>query len=138
MSGLVGRAASDFLELDWRAAIDSRDQEAFKLKTPRPHHGLVASGDEFITSSGKIADLRLCLPDMLAVEMEGAAVAQVCFEFGVPYAIVRTISDQADEDANIDFRRFLERVAQRYAFNIVKRLCAGLNSSIFPPYNAKY
>lgn len=70
------------------------------LKFERLYRGLMASGDEFISSSCKIAALSLCLPDLLAVEVAGAA--------------------------------------QRYVFNIVKRLCAGLNSSIFPPYNAKY
>jgi adenosylhomocysteine nucleosidase len=138
LSGLVGQAAHDFLGLDWIGAIDSRDQQAFKLKAPRLHRGLVASGDEFITSSEKIAALKLALPDVLAVEMEGAAVAQVCFEFGVPYAVVRTISDKANENANIDFRRFLERVAQRYAFNIVKRMCAGLNAGISNRTELKY
>jgi hypothetical protein len=38
-------------------------------------------------------------PDALAVEMEGAAVAQVCHDYGVPFAAVRTISDRADDAA---------------------------------------
>lgn len=129
LSALVGQAAGDFLARDWSAAIEHQDKTAFNLSAPRLHRGLVASGDEFITCSNKIAELKLALPQVLAVEMEGAAVAQVCFEFGVPYAVIRTISDKANENASIDFNRFLERVAQRYAFNIVKRICAGLSDS---------
>jgi adenosylhomocysteine nucleosidase len=66
------------------------------------------------------------LPALLAVEMEGAAVAQVCFEFGIPFAVIRTISDAANEEAPLDFLQFIQRVAARYAFGIVHRLCAAL------------
>ena len=55
------------------------------------------------------------LPDALAVEMEGAAFAQVCHDFGVPLAVVRTISDRADDAAHVDFPRFLQEVASRYS-----------------------
>ncbi|NMM28335.1 MAG: 5'-methylthioadenosine/adenosylhomocysteine nucleosidase [Glaciimonas sp.] len=128
LSILVGQAAADFLGLDWISVIETQDKDEFKLKTPRLHRGLIASGDEFITSSAKITALKLALPEVLAVEMEGAAVAQVCFEFGIPFAVIRTISDKANENACIDFNSFLERVAQHYAFNIVKRMCTGLHA----------
>jgi adenosylhomocysteine nucleosidase len=55
--------------------------------------------------------------------MEGAAVAQVCFEFGIPFSVVRTISDNANENSPKDFVKFIERVAAHYAFNIIKRVC---------------
>ena len=51
----------------------------------------------------------------LAVEMEGAAVAQVCFDYGLPFAAVRTISDRADDAAHVDFPRFVRDVASPYA-----------------------
>jgi adenosylhomocysteine nucleosidase len=50
-------------------------------------------------------------------------VAQVCFEFGVPFSVIRTISDAANENSPKDFVQFIERVAARYAFNTIKRLC---------------
>ena len=56
--------------------------------------------------------------------MEGAAVAQVCFELGVPFAVIRTISDNANEDAATDFMHFVKTVASRYAFGIIKNFCA--------------
>jgi adenosylhomocysteine nucleosidase len=60
--------------------------------------------------------------EVLAVEMEGAAVAQVCADYGVPFAAMRTISDRADDTAHIDFPRFVTEVASRYAQAIVKEL----------------
>ena len=60
----------------------------------------------------------------LAVEMEGAAFAQVCHDFGVPLAVVRTISDRADDAAHVDFSRFLREVASRYSAAIVEALLA--------------
>jgi len=119
----VALAVSAFVENDFRLAIDAADQEQFRIRRPRVHRGLIASGDEFIDSRVKLAELKLALPDLLAVEMEGAAVAQVCFEFGVPFTVIRTISDGANEDAPIDFVSFIERVAARYAFGIARRLC---------------
>ncbi|MDO5087891.1 MAG: 5'-methylthioadenosine/adenosylhomocysteine nucleosidase [Comamonadaceae bacterium] len=87
----------------------------FGLQQPRVHTGLIASGDRFVATSGESAALRLALPDALAVEMEGAAVAQVCHDWGLPFAALRTISDRADDSAHVDFPRFLTRVASRYS-----------------------
>lgn len=57
--------------------------------------------------------------DALAVEMEGAAIAQACADYGIPFAAVRTISDRADDNAHVDFPAFVEAVARRYAQHIV-------------------
>jgi len=80
--------------------------------------GLVLSGDQFLGEE-RIAELRGRFPDGLAVEMEGAAVAQVCIESGTPCAVVRTISDGGDAAS---FRRFLERDAGEYARGILAAL----------------
>ena len=61
------------------------------------------------------------LPDALAVEMEGAALAQVCHDLAVPFAVVRTISDRADNSAHVDFGRFVASIASRYSVAIVRR-----------------
>jgi adenosylhomocysteine nucleosidase len=55
--------------------------------------------------------------------MEGAAVAQVCFELGVPFSVIRAISDNANADAATDFMSFVRAIAARYAFHIVKGFC---------------
>jgi adenosylhomocysteine nucleosidase len=84
------------------------------------HRGLVVSGDRFVASAAESQALQLALPDALAVEMEGAAFAQVCHDYGVPFAAVRTVSDRADDEAHGDFLQFIEDVASRHSAAIVE------------------
>jgi adenosylhomocysteine nucleosidase len=119
----LAASARSFLETGLEDAIDPRERAAFALQAPRVHRGLIASGDQFLASRERINALGAALPGLLAVEMEGAAVAQVCFELGIPFGVIRTISDNANENAATDFMRFVKSVAARYAFDIVKRFC---------------
>jgi adenosylhomocysteine nucleosidase len=89
--------------------------------------GLIATGDQFFSSRESVERLRGLIPDMLCVEMEGAAVAQICHEHGVPFSIVRTISDSADEAAVLDFPHFLQNVAGPYALGVVSGFLKNLN-----------
>ena len=73
-----------------------------RVQSPQVHAGLVVSGDRFVSTSAESQAVQQRLPKALAVEMEGAAVAQVCFDYGVPFAAVRTISDRADDSATHD------------------------------------
>jgi adenosylhomocysteine nucleosidase len=90
------------------------------------HRGLVASGDRFVSGALESHALRQSLRaaghDVLAVEMEGAAVAQVCHDYNIPFAAVRTISDRADDTAHVDFPSFIDQVASKYARVIIERL----------------
>jgi len=95
------------------------------LRTNRQvHHGLMASGDRFVSAAHESDRLRSALRaaghDVLAVEMEGAAVAQVCLDYGLPFAAVRTISDRADDAAHGDFALFVQTVASRYADHMLQ------------------
>jgi adenosylhomocysteine nucleosidase len=126
--GLV-HAAQRFLELDLALAIDAEERAVFALQAPRVHRGLVASGDQFVSHRDRIQALGEALPGLLAVEMEGAAVAQVCFELGIPFGVIRTISDNANENAATDFMRFVMSVAARYALYIVRQFCLQLPAS---------
>jgi adenosylhomocysteine nucleosidase len=90
------------------------------------HHGLIASGDVFVSGALQSQAIVRALQDSghapLAVEMEGAAVAQVCADYGIPFAAVRTISDRADDTAHVDFSQFVTDVASVYANKIVNAL----------------
>jgi len=88
------------------------------------HRGLVVSGDRFVATTSESRALQAALPQALAVEMEGAAIAQVCHDYGLPFAAVRTISDRADDDAHTDFARFVSEVASRHSAAIVRALLA--------------
>ena len=88
---------------------------------PVVHRGLIISGDKFVASATSVDLLRAALPDALAVEMEGAAIAQVCYEYGLPCAIVRTISDTADAHAPASFVTFLTEIAGTYSSGILRR-----------------
>jgi adenosylhomocysteine nucleosidase len=91
----------------------------FQMSSPQVHRGLIVSGDRFVSTTAESEVLRENLPEALAVEMEGAAVAQVCWDYGVPFAAVRTISDRADDAAHTDFQRFIREVASQYSLAIL-------------------
>lgn len=99
----------------------------------RVHQGLIASGDRFVSAAEEARQLHATLSEAghapLAVEMEGAAVAQVCHDYGVPFAAVRTISDRADDTAHVDFPKFVTEVASRYALAIIDEFVRELNRS---------
>ncbi|MDB5048117.1 MAG: 5-methylthioadenosine/S-adenosylhomocysteine nucleosidase [Fibrobacteres bacterium] len=86
------------------------------------HAGRILTGDQFMTRD-EINHHRYLIDELRgdAVEMEGGAMAQVCAVNGLPFVVVRTISDRADGDAVHDFTRFLPVVAQN-SFAIVKHI----------------
>ncbi len=86
------------------------------------YEGIIASGDQFIFDKRKSESLCSEIPGLLAVEMEGAAVAQVCYEWKVPFVIVRSISDNADHNSIVDFPRFVQEVAAPLSAGVVKSL----------------
>ena len=114
--------ASDSVLRSLPSQLPEAVRSAFGLHTPRCHEGLLISGDRFVSTTAESEALRCELPDALAVEMEGAAFAQVCHDYRVPLAVVRTISDRADDAAHVDFPRFLREVASRSSGAIVEAL----------------
>jgi adenosylhomocysteine nucleosidase len=92
-------------------------ENAFKI-----HKGLIISGDRFVSSAQEVQTLRRALPDALCVEMEGAAIAQVCHDYQIPFVAVRSISDKADDNAHVDFPKFVREVAGPLAVKLVSEL----------------
>jgi adenosylhomocysteine nucleosidase len=111
--------ACDVVLADLPHVLSAETIEKYQLQQSKLHTGLVISGDRFVSTSAESKQLQHDLPQALAVEMEGAAFAQVCHDFGVPFATVRTISDKADDSATVDFRTFLADVASHYSLHIV-------------------
>ena len=94
--------------------------QKFNITSPKVCYGDIASGDQFISSIEKINHLNNMLPTAVCVEMEGAAVAQICYEYQIPFSIIRIISDKANGNATIDFPKFAGTIASNYAFGILK------------------
>ena len=92
----------------------------FHITKPAIYQGLIASGDQFISSTDVLSQLRNVFPDIKCVEMEGASVAQVCYEHKIPLAVVKVISDKADKSAKTDFPLFLSKVISHYSRGIIQ------------------
>lgn len=122
LSSALEQAAHDWLQHDWSQDVTAAARERFGLSAPRVHAGLIVSGDQFVNSVAAVQALRDELPEALCVEMEGAAVAQVCHEYGARFAVVRTVSDRADDSASHDFGGFLSAVASHYSSGILRRV----------------
>ncbi|KQR86022.1 S-adenosylhomocysteine nucleosidase [Burkholderia sp. Leaf177] len=119
LSDALAKACTAFLA-DEHAALEAR----FGVHPPRLHRGLIVSGDRFVSSHAEVNALRAALPEALAVEMEGAALAQICYEYDVPCAVVRTVSDTADADAPESFLDFLHALGGAYSSGILRRFLA--------------
>lgn len=83
--------------------------------------GLIASSDSFMSDPVHVERVRALFPSMIAAEMEAAAVAQVCHQFGTPFVVIRALSDIAGKDASVSFDEFLP-VAARHSTAIVLRV----------------
>jgi len=121
LTALAGRAVGSLLEKGVEHIVGETAVEEFHL-APTLHYGDIASGDQFINSDEKRQEILDLLPDIQCVEMEGAAVAQVCLEFGTPYTVIRIISDTADHNARIDFGKFILEVANAYSKAIISEI----------------
>jgi adenosylhomocysteine nucleosidase len=104
------------------AVIEDKDLKEFGIQEPKVVIGDIASGDQFFSCNHQKKNLLSQLPSIQCVEMEGAAVAQVCYEYEIPFVIIRTISDVADEQAPIGFPAFIKTVASKYSVEIIKNM----------------
>ena len=88
-------------------------------RTPKVVKGIVVTGDAFIASTDKCIELRKKL-GADAVEMEGAAVAQLCYQRGIGYLVIRSISDNADEGAVLDKQTFYIMAAKNSSSLVIE------------------
>ncbi|MDF7676155.1 5'-methylthioadenosine/adenosylhomocysteine nucleosidase [Neisseriaceae bacterium ESL0693] len=83
--------------------------------------GLIVSGDQFIGSVTQHNQITALFADALAVEMEAAAIAQVCYQQAVSFVVIRAISDNGNDEASINFDEFLQ-LAGRHSAQMVMDL----------------
>ena len=103
------------------------EEAAKKIEKVQVVKGLIATGDSFMNDSKRVEFVRGKFPELQASEMEAAAIAQVAYQFGVPFIIIRALSDIAGKESNISFEAFLETAAihsSQLVENIVQQLKA--------------
>jgi len=86
--------------------------------------GRVASGDQFVSEKA-LKDKIISLTEALCTEMEGAAIAQAAYRNGVPFVILRAISDKADDSADMDYPTF-EKIAAHRCAEVTRNLARQL------------
>ncbi|AWX14489.1 5'-methylthioadenosine/S-adenosylhomocysteine nucleosidase [Mergibacter septicus] len=84
--------------------------------------GMICSGDQFINGEKAIQRIRQDFPTAIAVEMEAAAIAQVCTAFHLPFVVVRAISDVADKVSHLSFDEFLPLAAKNSSSIVLSML----------------
>lgn len=94
------------------------------------HAGLILTGDQFVSTDKKAKELLRQFHGMAtSVEMEGAAVAQVCHDHNIPFGAIRTISDRADEEAHVSFPQFVAKTASVFSRELVETM---MGESLWP------
>lgn len=82
--------------------------------------GLIATGDSFMNDPVRVEAIKDKFNDLQAVEMEAAAIAQVAYQFGVPFVIIRSLSDIAGKESDISFEQYLDQAAKNSADLVMK------------------
>ncbi|MBM6619674.1 5'-methylthioadenosine/S-adenosylhomocysteine nucleosidase [Bacillus suaedaesalsae] len=91
--------------------IEAATGAVHELEGVQVVEGGIATGDSFMNDPERVSYVRSKLPNLYAVEMEAAAVAQVCHQFDKPFVVIRALSDIAGKESNISFDQFLQKAA---------------------------
>ncbi|MDR1127367.1 MAG: 5'-methylthioadenosine/S-adenosylhomocysteine nucleosidase [Treponema sp.] len=101
--------------------IDALKQEGVLPAGFNYTRGVIGSGDVFMHCPERVAEIRTKFPDIRAVDMEAAAIAQTCYLFKTPYLIIRALSDIAGVESPVAFDKFLP-IAAKNSAEIIYRL----------------
>lgn len=101
------------------------EEAVFEIGKHQVATGLIATGDIFMHDPAKVEQVRKHFPQMKACEMEAAAVAQVCYQFEVPFVVIRALSDIAGKESSMSFDEFLP-VAAKHSTQIVLQVIGKL------------
>jgi adenosylhomocysteine nucleosidase len=105
-----------------KTLIDIAKRGAQEISDVQVVTGLIATGDSFMNDPERVEFVRGKFPELCAVEMEAAAIAQVCTQFAVPFVIIRALSDIAGKESDISFEQFLDTAAKHSARLVVSML----------------
>ena len=108
--------------------IDAAKASVASLENTQTKIGLICTGDSFMCDPVRIEKTRSEFPSMLAVEMEGAAIAQACHVLNTPFVVIRSLSDIAGKESPQSFEEYLE-VASVNSSKLVTELLEQLNNT---------
>ena len=97
-----------------KGIVETLEKGVSSLGSVKAVRGVIASGDQFIASAEKKNFINEKF-NAIVCEMEGASIAQVCFTNGVPFGVVRAVSDCADGSSHMDYAEFLPLAAANAA-----------------------
>ncbi|KGX88957.1 5'-methylthioadenosine/S-adenosylhomocysteine nucleosidase [Pontibacillus litoralis] len=103
------------------ALVQLAEQATTTLPDIQCVRGLIATGDSFMADAERVAFVRTKFPQLQAVEMEAAAIAQVCKQYETPFVIIRSLSDIAGKESNVSFDQYLE-VAAKHAATLIQEM----------------
>ena len=101
--------------------VEIAEKCADKITDIHVAKGLIATGDSFMSDPERVDFVRKKFENLYAVEMEAAAIAQVCYQFQIPFVIIRALSDIAGKDSNTSFEQFLDK-ASHHSATLVKNM----------------
>lgn len=120
LSDDIYKAVDSYISNEGYKEIPQNYLDEFKIKSPKVVMGAIASGDQFINDKAKTKWLSDNINNLQCVEMEGAAVGQVCYDFAIPLAVVRVISDSANEESDFDFFHFAKEAMPYFTRGALK------------------
>lgn len=102
------------------AAVTSNARRIFD-ESDDVNFGLICSGDRFISKPEEVERIKNDFPEALAVDMESAAIAQTCVAEGVPFAIVRVMSDTPGRGENVgQYQNFWQEAPRKTFESVIK------------------
>ena len=110
------------------ALADLAFAAAESVNSGHTRRGRIASGDQFVCDQA-LKDKIIAVTGAFCTEMEGAAIAQAAYRNGVPFVIIRAISDKADNSAEMDYPTF-ERIAAHRCAAVTRAFAGMLKESV--------
>lgn len=100
--------------------IQVAEEAARSLEGIQVKKGRIASGDSFMSDPDRVQMVAEKFPGLQAVEMEAAAIAQVAYQYGLPFVIIRALSDIAGKESDLSFEQFLQTAALNSANLVIE------------------
>ncbi|NKF50922.1 5'-methylthioadenosine/adenosylhomocysteine nucleosidase [Shewanella sp. WXL01] len=102
--------------------VQAAQKAVAELGEVKAIEGLICTGDSFICDPERTKVMVDNFPTMAACEMEAAAIAQVCHQFGTPFVVIRSISDNANDDSSVDFDTYIVKAGHHSALMVIALL----------------